>query len=261
MCIRDSTRSASYMFILRADEGQAIEDIHLPEFDPIKVQYLAYQVERGPDGGRLHLQACVGFKKPTRVALASAVLNMPFNRANRTSFRMMHGTPQQAVAYCTSARYCSQCHKGCGHRVTLPSDCIECVCGGSTDKGAQDEIPASFQGSLKFKITHSQCVALASSGTSMRDLLQTQPDYVAQNIRFVSTVLSTICPPRRMAPIVTYVHGAAGSGKSRFAADVCNASQTFFTWSSTWYDGMHSNIMHLVPVSYTHLTLPTIYSV
>lgn len=241
-----NARSTAYMFILRAGEGEDPKDLPLPQFDSSKIQWLAYQLERGPQGGRVHIQGAIGLKKPARVTACASIMCMPFNRGQRTSFRVLHGTPQQAVAYCTSERYCNACHRGSGHRAPLPADCIACMCGGSSEKGVLEDFDAYFEGSLKHKMTHTQCVQAAQQGTCMGDLLQTQPDYVAGNIRFVSTVLSTICPPRCTPPVVTYLYGAAGSGKSRFAAGICSKSQTFFTWSSAWFDGMHANIMHLV---------------
>jgi hypothetical protein len=240
-----NTRASKYMFILRAEEGQVAEDLDLPEWDAGKMQFLAYQIELGPQGGRAHVQGCVALKKPNRPGGASAAMSMPFNRVRRTSFRVMAGTPEQAVAYCTSNQYCAACHRGKGPRVLVPGN-IECMCGHATDKGVVADIEAFFRGSLAGPITHTELVVKAQSGLSMNHLLTTQADYVARNIRFVEKVLSCVSPARCAPPVVVYIYGASGEGKTRFASSICTTAQTFYSWSTQWFDGLTSSTMHVV---------------
>lgn len=44
--------------------------------------------------------------------------------------------------------------------------------------------------------------------------------------------------PRDNPPHVCWVSGPAGCGKSRFGATLFKRELTFFSWSSTWFDGL-----------------------
>jgi hypothetical protein len=241
-----NARATRFVFLYRAGEDETEETIPIPNFDSGKHTFLAYQMERGPAGGRLHIQGCVGLKRSSRPGAAAASLDMPFARGRRTTFRIMHGTVAQAVSYCTSESYCANCHKGAGFRVPLPGKIQECQCGGAQPKGVVPGVDAYFRGTVTSPLTHQEMVGAAQGGTSMKDLLCSQADYVARNIRFVSTVLSTVSPVRTTAPVVIYLHGASGTGKTRFAASVCSQAQTFWTWSTQWFDGITSATMHTV---------------
>ena len=212
------------------------------------MQTLAFQREVG-DIGKEHVQGYVVMNTASRPARVCSLLQVPWAQKKsrrggvgfQVSFRAAKGSHEQNISYTTCMAYCRSCHKGVGMHKVVPAAvaafCSKCECGQATSKGQLADTTV-FEGNIPSDRSIRDIVGLSQGANSMRELARTAPELVSRHFRFVQFCFAEFAPMRAKPPVVVWLSGGTGTGKSKFAASLAASNLTYWVWSLDWFDGL-----------------------
>lgn len=234
----------AWVFVLNGEMSLSRLPLH---FDARSMHLLCYQQEIGGVAGRLHVQGYVKTKMPVRACTVAAQMGAPWNRRGETaegqvSFRPARGTMRQNAAYCTSLSYCRVCHGGIDGMLGSSV----CTCGDATLKGRVPQTTV-FEGEFveDDKLTPADIVKKIQEGIGMSEMFLKHPVEMFRYGRQFQMAATCIAPKRREKPLVIWLNGAAGSGKSKFTHEIVDERHIYMTWSAQWFDG-YDPAIHLL---------------
>lgn len=225
----------SWVFVL---QGEALNRLPLT-FDADKHVCLSYQREIGNIANKEHCQGYVQSKVAATARVVASQLGCPLYRKGsmnegQISFRPARGSCAQNVAYTTGLQYCRTCSAG----VEVVAGAPVCVCGGAVDKG---RVAGStcFHGRIteEEKWDAADMVQAARRGVGLKKMLRDHPALMFRFGRQYQLAQSVLAPKRCEKPLVVYLYGESGTGKSKFVSDLCDDSLVFQSWSTQWFDG------------------------
>lgn len=152
------------------------------------------------ENGTPHLQGFANLKKRTRFCvLKGAVPSAHFEKAN--------GTDQQNLAYCTK------------------QDKNAFIHGEPSGRGKRNDLKQLTEAVMK--------------GKPMQEVAEIDPVVFAKYNRGLRTLAETIKKPRDRndPPVVLWLWGRTGVGKTRFAHDQFAEGQVYIKDSTIWWDG------------------------
>lgn len=239
--------SKKWVFRVSVRDGESVDELREPNMTSPLLLMVAYQFEVGGRTGRAHLQGCCELRKKLRSGQVAALLGLPYGIRNRsTHFAIMRGSVKQSVMYCVCERYCTSCHGGKLPRVEVDHTYPVCNCDSHKRKGHIPTRDAVLFGQPSIEFDAFEAVSSAEHGVSMQEQVRAAPEWMCRNFRYAQFLQSVMLPSRRTPPLVNWVWGRTGTGKSRAAFDLFAPSLTYVAWSSQWFDGLGPQHIHVI---------------
>lgn len=216
------------------------EQIGKPQFGDAAVTFLCGQQEDA-EGIGLHWQYYAEFSKKMRLKSAIVLLGLPLPAKNdrlpegcQVICRTARAEGSVCAAYCTSEGYCRSCHRGVGQHPNVDLD--SCTCGGAVSKG-QVSGTIEWFGVPKERISNTNVIEVFEKGTTLKAVAKRNPNYVCRNMRFAQWAATQFLPSRQSKPLVLWLYGGTGSGKTLLATSLADRDLTYVSWSARWFDG------------------------
>jgi hypothetical protein len=216
-----------------------------PLWRPDRMKCLVYQRELAEVCGP-HWQIYVEMRDRVRGRAVTEALGYPVVEAgtetglnaagkkNRVNLVVRFGPPEVAMRYCSSTWFCRTCSAGDGiHPLACRDDCVDSESKTVlvSPKKFGDTSCAVTSGVMQLEV-----IDMVKKGVKEVDVLDTYPTFCSHNGRFLERVFALHSPVRKFKPVVYWLWGATGSGKSRLAKAVCKDCY-FKPPDSRWFDG------------------------
>jgi hypothetical protein len=221
------------------------------------VQFFAWQPEEPPGVG-WHRQCYVEFVKRLGGKGVSVALGQPaLKKGEKTEYfyrnEPRNGSQESALAYCTSEKYCHDCHQGDHNGMTMTYDWSytfdesehtehatfkikgrvgQTVVEGTPMTGRGGKRSGAGQGDQQQKL-----LADIKAGKGRKYIFEEYVTYCERYHAWVDKAFTLFAPVRKWAPAVYWIWGACGTDKSRLARALCVSDCYCKPPDSRWFDG------------------------
>ncbi|AQR57897.1 replicase [Molossus molossus circovirus 1] len=169
------------------------------------VRYAIYQEEIG-DNGTNHFQGYIEFDRPTRLGYCKRLIP-------GAHFEQRRGTREEAREYCRKPD-------------TRVGEVFETGVWNPTGQGNRTDYDGLKQ--------------LLVDGATTREVLDQMPSMFFRYHSAIGKAQLLLVRDRDWPTLVIVCYGASGTGKSRWARDYCDASNSYWVSNTKWFDGYES---------------------